>query len=350
MSMTTIVKLIVENKPDYVRSHLDRCHQENDADVYQAFDWNKYTGLPIAGTADQTEITILHLAVANVLRWRFMYNPVASNNALEILKIICWRGGASLTKIQAKGCKFTSPIVVDFNNMTPIQLVFAAQDVSRKNNFSDLQHVIDILRLVKSRYEIAPSEQKDRRNEALKAHVVTAAEERSERLRAMTQFCDLHFVFCDGVIIPAHKCVLVAQSPYFEGFFQSSWVDVHKGQWETHYDSTMINALLDFVYMSHIEPMHYEKECFSIYTMAMEYQIAHLQKLARVFVIDSLAVDTVKPALQLALLHSDILLKHACAYYIQRNAVSVLMSPAFATLSKDDPELWCVVTGHLTPA
>jgi hypothetical protein len=63
--------------------------------------------------------------------------------------------------------------------------------------------------------------------------------------------------------------------------------------------------MLDFVYTSHVDDAYYDKDCFSIYAMAVEYQLMSMQDVARMFIVSSLTVNSVKATLQLALLHKD---------------------------------------------
>jgi hypothetical protein len=76
----------------------------------------------------------------------------------------------------ANGWQLDALDVIDVDNMTPIQLAAAIHDKLKllsKDCNSDFRYVIDILKRIKSAYEGAPSEWKQRRNEAYKVHIAT---------------------------------------------------------------------------------------------------------------------------------------------------------------------------------
>jgi hypothetical protein len=66
--------------------------------------------------------------------------------------------------------------------------------------------------------------------------------------------CDVKFICDDGQVIPAHKAILAASSPYFAAAFQGPWAENgHSGQWKTSHASSILRVFLIFVYTGDID-------------------------------------------------------------------------------------------------
>jgi len=159
---------------------------------------------------------------------------------------------------------------------------------------------------------------------------------------------DIKFVCSDGEVFPAHKAILAATSPYFASAFTGPWTEnSHHGEWKTSHSSSVIKALLTFVYTGDMDGSLVGKIPLDMLSIAGEYDIAPLKDLATAHCIESIlqCVDSIslqhfKDMLQLAHLHGIDDLKAACFHFAERNATSVLTNADIMLLSTEDPALW----------
>lgn len=59
---------------------------------------------------------------------------------------------------------------------------------------------------------------------------------------------DVKFVCPDGQVIPAHKCVVVASSPYFKASFRSWWEEADKAEVKIMFAAHIIKSILSLLY------------------------------------------------------------------------------------------------------
>lgn len=167
------------------------------------------------------------------------------------------------------------------------------------------------------------------------------------------EFSDIKFK-CNGggVVLHAHKNVLAAASPYFRTAFHGPWREQQSdGVWETSNSSTVMKAVLKFVYTGEVTT---RLSTFLVFEAAMlavaaEYELESLKKIYEEECTLHLDVINVKSMLQLAPLHEAATLKQSCFEYIQRNCAKVLVDPSMMKLATEDVGLWSELVAFISP-
>jgi len=111
-----------------------------------------------------------------------------------------------------------------------------------------------------------------------------------------------------------------------------------------------MRAILTFVYTGRLEEGLLDANAPMLVSIASEYHLLALGKLAEQSCIRSLALDNVKSMLQLAHLHEASELKTACHLFVQRHAAAVLTNPEMMSLATEQPALWAELAAKIVPA
>ena len=139
-------------------------------------------------------------------------------------------------------------------------------------------------------------------------------------------FSDVTFVFPDGDVLHAHKCVLAAASPYFDAYFKGPWGSSHpNGRWKTKISRPVMKAVLTFIYTGDTESIESlltnkdknEDTLGATLAVAVQYQLPTLQSLVESQLMKSLTLTTVKDTLMIGHLHNSKPLKLACFGFIR---------------------------------
>jgi hypothetical protein len=326
---------ICRNHPELVQHYLSDHTVDLDQLITDSNEYRKVFGteyFPLAFTWESSttgsKMSLLHLAVSNLARCT---SDQDLTRAIDIFKLILSCGSELVLKEPAIGFFLPGPRI-HLNGKTPIQL---ASDVHSKSKINDKERIYEVISMLSKEVEL-----KVRKDKPREVTVLAGSLKGSKKLRQLSDFYDFDFVCTDGHIIKAHRNVLAAHSPYFADFFKTSWANVHEGKWRTEHNSTMINTLLDFMYLGQIDHAYFDKDHLAIYTIAMEFQMPCLKEVSGVFMMNNLTTSTVMKTIQLANLHNDTGLKDACLSYIQANCSMMLVEPSFAAFSLEDPVLW----------
>ena len=170
------------------------------------------------------------------------------------------------------------------------------------------------------------------------------------------KFSDVRFLCSEGdgeqeVVLHAHKAVLAAASDYFSTLFSGPWADnCVDGAVKTSNSAHIMRAILTFVYTGRLEEGLLDANAPMLVSIASEYHLLALGKLAEQSCIRSLALDNVKSMLQLAHLHEASELKTACHLFVQRHAAAVLTNPEMMSLATEQPALWAELAAKIVPA
>jgi BTB/POZ domain len=170
------------------------------------------------------------------------------------------------------------------------------------------------------------------------------------KLRSYASLDCMLFRCSDSKEVFAHPCILAAHSLLFERYFSGPWTDLKKSRcWNAEYSSELMNSILDFVYVGHVNQRVFVTQCADLYIAASEYQFEALKNVARISLSVTLTDSNVKDTLCLAHLHGDRLLILECYRFIGANAHAVLLNPSFAALSSDNPTLWQEMYKYILP-
>ena len=90
---------------------------------------------------------------------------------------------------------------------------------------------------------------------------------------------DIQFVCSDGEILPAHKIILAAASPYFETAFDGPWAEnTPKGEWHTKHPSSLIKAVLTYIYTGDVSDSVAGETFMDMLSIAGEYTSSVTQR------------------------------------------------------------------------
>jgi hypothetical protein len=161
---------------------------------------------------------------------------------------------------------------------------------------------------------------------------------------------DIQFVCSDGEILPAHKIILAAASPYFETAFDGPWAEnTPKGEWHTKHPSSLIKAVLTYIYTGDVSDSVAGETFMDMLSIAGEYNLPSLTELAAFHCIRSMSVANFKKMAQLAYIHGIENLKKACCEFLKTNKVAILKNPNVMSLPTESPDLWAELTAGIAP-
>jgi hypothetical protein len=161
---------------------------------------------------------------------------------------------------------------------------------------------------------------------------------------------DIQFVCSDGEILPAHKIILAAASPYFETAFDGPWAEnTPKGEWHTKHPSSLIKAVLTYIYTGDVSDSVAGETFMDMLSIAGEYNLPSLTELAVFHCIRSMSVANFKKMAQLAYIHGIENLKKACCEFLKTNNVAILKNPNVMSLPTESPDLWAELTAGIAP-
>lgn len=161
---------------------------------------------------------------------------------------------------------------------------------------------------------------------------------------------DIKFVCKDGEILPAHKIILDAASPYFRTAFHGPWVEnMPEGEWHTSHSSSLIKAVLTYIYTGDISDSLVGETLLEVLSIAGEYDIPSLKELAAFHCVRSISVANFKKMVQFAYIHDIENLKTACCAFLKTNCVAVLKNPGVMSLPTESPDLWAELTADIAP-
>jgi hypothetical protein len=100
-----------------------------------------------------------------------------------------------------------------------------------------------------------------------------------EKILFAEEFSDVQFICDDGVIIPAHRCILAAASTYFRAAFSGPWQENQSGFLKTSHPAHIIKAMLTLIYTGEISSNLVEEEPLAFMSVASEYDLEWLKML-----------------------------------------------------------------------
>jgi hypothetical protein len=151
-------------------------------------------------------------------------------------------------------------------------------------------------------------------------------------------FSDCKFVCADGQVIPAHKCILAASSPYFKAAFGEQWKDTD--ELRTTHAAHIVKAMLAMFYTGDTSSVFIKEDPFAFMGLASEYNLEWLKKMVEHECARSLDVSRLKDCWCAGRLYDSSYLKNACVEYARWNSLAVLSSSEITRLQTEDPASW----------
>jgi hypothetical protein len=160
----------------------------------------------------------------------------------------------------------------------------------------------------------------------------------------LNELCSDVTLVCRGQELPAHSCVLACASDYFRQMFTGPWrTQVIDGRLSTNVSADAMRAVLSFIYVGEIEEAVIDAHAEEVFSVAQQYFLADLGKLAEAKLLSSIGVDNLKKLLLLAHLHDATMLKEQCFAFVRQNKVSALTDPSMLCLATENPTLWAEI-------
>ncbi|XP_039954070.1 inhibitor of Bruton tyrosine kinase [Bactrocera tryoni] len=135
-------------------------------------------------------------------------------------------------------------------------------------------------------------------------------------------------IICGGdVVLPAHKCILVARLEYFNMMFTHTWAEQSTVNLSTIPPEYM-RPIIEFLYSSDVE--NFRKQNFSetfLFNMIVycdQFFIESLRKVCEALILDKIAIRKCGEFLDFACMYNCEILKEGCLEFICQNLARVL--------------------------
>ncbi|XP_054736672.1 inhibitor of Bruton tyrosine kinase [Anastrepha obliqua] len=138
---------------------------------------------------------------------------------------------------------------------------------------------------------------------------------------------DVNIICGDDVVIPAHKCILVARLEYFNMMFTHTWAEQSSVNLSTIPPEYM-RPIVEFLYSSDVE--NFRKQNFTetfLYNMIVycdQFFIERLRKVCEILILDKLTIRKCGEMLDFAHMYNCDILKKGCLEFICQNLARVL--------------------------
>ncbi|XP_067631426.1 inhibitor of Bruton tyrosine kinase [Eurosta solidaginis] len=158
---------------------------------------------------------------------------------------------------------------------------------------------------------------------------------------------DVRIICGDDVILPAHKCILVARLDYFNMMFTHTWAEQNTINLSTIPPEYM-RPIVEFLYSSDVE--QFRKQNFPesfLYNMIVycdQFFIERLRKVCEILILDKVNIRKCGEMLDFACTYNCDILKNGCLDFICQNLARILN---FKSLDICEPEaLKCINTHY----
>jgi len=172
------------------------------------------------------------------------------------------------------------------------------------------------------------------------ARVVKPVTATYESLLFSEEFSDIHFVCEGGVIIPAHKNILAASSPYFKTLFNGPWKENQSGLLNTSHPAHIVKETLSLIYTGDANSQLVREAPLAFISIASEFDLPWIKALAEPSCINSLDASNLKIFWQACRLYESDVLRTTCIDYAKNNSLVVLTGSTIIDLKSEDPTSW----------
>ncbi|XP_004537512.1 inhibitor of Bruton tyrosine kinase [Ceratitis capitata] len=157
---------------------------------------------------------------------------------------------------------------------------------------------------------------------------------------------DVRIICGNDVVIPAHKCILVARLDYFNMMFTHTWAEQSTINLSTIPPEYM-QPIVEFLYSSEVE--HFRKQNYSeafLYNMIVycdQFFIERLRKVCEIMILDKISIRRCGEMLDFACMYNCELMKRGCMDFICQNLARVLN---YKSLDICDPDALKCINKH----
>ena len=157
-------------------------------------------------------------------------------------------------------------------------------------------------------------------------------------------FSDLVFV-AGGERIPAHRFIVAASSEHMGALLKGPWrenVDGQAVEVPMEQSAAAVRVLLRFVYTGEVDEAGLSSPpvLLGVLDLSSRHLLPELKAACERRMICSLSKQTLVNALVAAYFHDLSVLKEACVELVNKNSLTVLLSPSFIKLKTSHPAIW----------
>jgi len=298
----------------------------------------------IAGSKYIATVLPIHLAVINCYHKAKSFGGDSKRCPTKIVDVLIRKGAKTLRSSAFWLCNIEG---YDYHNIaesTPTEIALFLKQFpetyAEEEQAKSLDAVIEMIAKVEAK--------EGGKNRPSSVLMLKAVSDTYKKMLFSEKFSDIQFVCRNEKgkvdVIPAHRIVLSAASPYFDTAFAGPWAENEDGKWNTSHSSIIMRSVLAHIYKGSIDEALIEKKYMSFLAVASEYELSSLKTLAVACCVRALSMDNIKGILQAAHLYQNKRLKKACFAFVKRNAVEALTDPKIMALATEDPPLWCELT------
>lgn len=155
------------------------------------------------------------------------------------------------------------------------------------------------------------------------------------------EFSDVSLVCEDKDVVPAHRNILAASSPYFKAAFATHWKNGRSGELNVKHSSKTVQKVISMLYTGELESEAIKDNPLAFMSISTEWDLPWLKQVAETSCSKAIDERNLKDTWQAARLYDSDVVKKACLQYAKENAVTLLADVAeLASLISDDPSSW----------
>jgi BTB/POZ domain len=291
------------------------------------------------------QLTNLHAAVANCY-----YNWDKCSAALSILHTMLAAGADPTLKTHSVALyNRHSCAWLKIEGLTPAGLAaILKQNTGQRTNFTDICHsVMDEVILMLVQAELKDKIPAQMTNTA---GTTDSASDVWSKMLLSEDFSDVEFQCSDGKVLPAHKAVLAASSPYFRRYFKGPWALSNPSHiWKTDNDSRSMQTVLTFIYTGEANMSDLLHDRGALLSIAEEYDMSRLIDEIEGACAQTVSVDNIKENIQLAHLYGLHDLQQTCTDFVRANSLRLMFDEDFMELAKENSDIWTELESALSP-
>ncbi|XP_063932773.1 inhibitor of Bruton tyrosine kinase [Zophobas morio] len=143
---------------------------------------------------------------------------------------------------------------------------------------------------------------------------------------ALSEFCDVTIKCADGKEVKAHKCILAAQSDYFNNLFSTRWHGTETRTITLPCSRSIVEALLEYLYTDTLSYLNNKEQdhLFKLIILADQLFITRLKEQCEYLLFHCLTLKNCVQFLTFANLYNAQKLKYCCLKFIVSNIAPLL--------------------------